>query len=116
MSKTDRLDLSILETRLLWAISRKPLHGYALLKELGSGRTRITNGSLYPILQKFLKKKLISVKKTGAREKKTYSITASGKKALNAACEELCATFESIYSSFVCKTCGMKLQKKKAKD
>jgi len=114
MSKTDRSDFSILETRLLWAISRSPSHGYALIKELNSKGGKITNGTLYPILAKFLKKRLISVKSpsAGERGKKVYSITANGRKELNKACAELCETFESIYSSFVCKSCGSRIPKK----
>lgn len=112
MSKTDRSDFSILETRVLWAISQSPAHGYAVLKSLNSKKGRkITNGTLYPILAKFLKKGLIGVKSKGKREKKVYSITAKGKKELKKACGELCETFESIYSSFVCKTCGIKAGK-----
>ena len=113
MSKSDRLNLSILETRVLWAISRQPLHGYALLKHLNSGRKReITNGTLYPILQKLLKEKTIRVKKTGNREKKIYEISKSGKAILKDACNEICATFQSIFNDFVCKTCGSRVKGK----
>lgn len=119
MSKTDTLNLNILETRVLWAISKNPLHGYALLKELNkSSVRRITNGTLYPILQKMLKARLIAVKTTGNREKKVYAVSKKGRKLLGIACVEFCKTFGEIFSSFVCKKCGsgIKMKIEKVKD
>jgi len=114
MSKSDTLNLNLLETRVLWIISKKPVHGYAILKELNKNRKRkTTNGTLYPILQKLAESKAIKVKKIGAREKKIYEISKQGKVVLKEACNELCATFQSIFNDFVCKTCGARARGKK---
>lgn len=114
MSKSNTLVLNLLETRVLWIVSKKPVHGYAVLKELNKDRKhKTTNGTLYPILQKLLKAKAVKVKKTGAREKKIYEISKQGKAVLKEACNELCATFQSIFSDFVCRTCGARARGKK---
>jgi DNA-binding PadR family transcriptional regulator len=106
MSKTDRLNLSLFETRLLWIVSKKPVHGYAILKELNAKGKKITNGTLYPALQKLLSEGFVKVEKKGAREMKVYRLSAKGMKALNNAGREFCAMFSEIFSNFVCKTCG----------
>ncbi|HIH21386.1 MAG TPA: hypothetical protein HA222_01830, partial [Candidatus Diapherotrites archaeon] len=47
MPKANTLFLNLLETRALWIIAQKPLHGYAILKELNRNRKRkTTNGTL----------------------------------------------------------------------
>ena len=114
MPKANTLFLNLLETRALWIIAQKPLHGYAILKELNRNRKRkTTNGTLYPILQKLQRLKLVQLKSKGAREKKTYSITAKGRKTLGEACKELCIAFESIFQDFVCKSCSLKIKGRK---
>ena len=112
MLESNTSSLSLLETRILWVISKKPSHGYAILKELNLGRKKkTTNGTLYPIMQKLLKQKMISMKKTGTREKKIYSISEKGKKELKEACLEFCQVFSEIFNSFVCKKCGSGVKK-----
>ena len=113
MSKPNTLSLSLLEARVLWVISKKPTHGYAMLKELNKGRKRkTTNGTLYPILQKLLRAKLIGLKKTGLREKKVYEISKNGSKTLNEALAAFFGMFGEIFSNFFCKSCGCRLNLK----
>ena len=104
--KTDISDYSILELQVLWLL-RKEGHGYELLKELGKRRGKeLTAGTLYPMLKKFEKNKLIGVAKKGERGKKVYKLTAKGKKELNGACKEFVSLFSEVFNSFVCKKCG----------
>lgn len=108
MSKSNISDLSILDLQVLWAISRKPVHGYALLRILGEKRgKRLTAGTLYPILAKLKRLKHVKAKAAkGKRGKTEYEITHAGKKAMNEGCREFCAVFGDIFNMFVCRTCG----------
>ena len=65
----------------LFLLSRKPMHGYDLIKEVGEQLgTKISASHIYPFLQVLEKSKYISHEKPGAREKKKYHMTPEGKK------------------------------------
>jgi DNA-binding PadR family transcriptional regulator len=67
---------------LLWAISKKPVTGYSLIKKLGEDCHPIaTSARIYPLLVHMEKEGLIRSKtlKKGKRESKEYSITPKGK-------------------------------------
>jgi DNA-binding PadR family transcriptional regulator len=76
----------MLSTFLLWLISKKPIHGYELIKKIedDGGFKIVTASKLYPILKLLTKKGLISYEKEphGQRIRKVYSITRKGKAAL----------------------------------
>lgn len=113
MLKSDISNLSILDIQVLWLLGKKRLHGYGLLKELSKRRGKaFTSGTLYPLLQKFKKLGLVKAKKSGAREKTTYAITAKGRKALKAGCREFCVLFEDIFDMYMCAKCSGHLKKK----
>ena len=58
----------------------KPKHGYDLIQELKEKLERkISASNVYPFLTILIKNKLIKIKKTGKREKKTYELTSEGK-------------------------------------
>ena len=73
-------------TFLLWFISKKPSHGYDMIKILNAehGSDIVSASNLYPILKELTKRGLISSEKkmTGKRAKKLYNITSQGKQAL----------------------------------
>jgi DNA-binding PadR family transcriptional regulator len=67
---------------LLWAISKKPITGYSLIKKLGEDCHPIsTPARIYPLLVHMEKEGLVHSKtlKKGKRESKEYSITPKGK-------------------------------------
>ena len=69
-----------LEFVVLHALSKGKRNGYALIKHVeASTGTKPSPGSMYPLLTKLKKKKLVTVKEEG--NKKTYSLTITGKKA-----------------------------------
>ncbi|MFH1785031.1 MAG: PadR family transcriptional regulator [Candidatus Micrarchaeota archaeon] len=76
----------MLSTFLLWLISKKPMHGYELIKtvEKDGGFKIVTASKVYPILKSLTRKGLIDHEKQaqGRRIKKIYHITDKGKMAL----------------------------------
>ena len=64
----------------LYLLASGPKHGYELMKELEDklGR-RISASNIYPFLDTLIKNKIIKIKKTGKREKKTYALTNEGR-------------------------------------
>jgi len=94
--------------QILWLLNKKPKHGYALMKELNDlKRTKITQGTLYPALQKLEKLKFIKSKKDGRMI--VYNVTSNGKSAMKEACGDFCRTFSGIIQDFVCGKCGDKI-------
>lgn len=66
---------------VLTALSEKPMHGYALIQEIGKTYQRpVSAGLIYPILQELEDRGyVVSEEREG---KKTYSVTAEGRKCL----------------------------------
>jgi len=66
---------------VLTALSEKPMHGYALIQEIGKTYQRpVSAGLIYPMLQELEDRgQVVSEERDG---KKTYSITAEGRKFL----------------------------------
>lgn len=79
----------MLSTFLLWFISKKPKHGYEIIKSLESeeGFRAMTASSLYPLLKELTSAGLISQRKEmhGRRARKTYHATEKGLEALRQA-------------------------------
>jgi len=75
-------------TLVLNALTKKPMYGYQLLKELetqSEGIFKFSQGTLYPLLYNMENKKLIVGKwrrEEGQRDKKYYYITAEGERVL----------------------------------
>ncbi len=71
---------------LLWMISKKPVHGYELIKKIeeDGGFRIVTASKLYPILKILTKQGLIIQKKEsqGQRVRKVYHITDKGREVL----------------------------------
>lgn len=67
-----------LHSIMLHTLSEQSLSGYSLCKEIEQKTGQKPSfGSIYPILERFLKENLVTVKKDG--RKKIYTITAKGK-------------------------------------
>ena len=73
---------------VLLALSHKAMHGYEISKFIearSNGFFRVPFGSLYPVLHRLETEKLISATwdaEDAPKPKKTYVLTAKGKKAL----------------------------------
>ncbi len=74
---------------LLWLISRKPAHGYDILKTIKSDPMmgKVAASRIYPILRGLKSLGLVSQKtvKQGRRAKKLYAVTAKGRRTLDKA-------------------------------
>lgn len=79
---------------ILLSLAPEPKHGYAIMKEvqqLSEGRVMLSTGTLYGAIKRLLENGWIQrVKDTGTnalaagRQKKSYSLSDSGRRALNA--------------------------------
>jgi DNA-binding PadR family transcriptional regulator len=101
-------DLTLLQLRVLWEISRKPRCGYDLMN-LDKNK-KITQGTMYPLLKNLEKIGLVNKEKgicgkEPCRCKKYYEITKKGKKVLKESCKKLCGIYEDIFKEYVCKRC-----------
>jgi PadR family transcriptional regulator, regulatory protein AphA len=73
---------------LLGMLTRKPMSGYDIKKELNLATSFFwseSDGQLYPILAKLVKEKMLTVTQkdgSGTRAKKIYTVTTAGKKHL----------------------------------
>lgn len=102
-------DLGMLQMQVLWLLEREPDHGYSLMKKLNDLKsTKIEQGTLYPLLQKLEKNGYIEVSDVGARGRKIYKITSSGKVVMKRNCEDFVFTFSDIFQDYKCKKCGEK--------
>jgi DNA-binding PadR family transcriptional regulator len=103
--KPSTIDLGLLQMQILWLLSKKPMHGYILMKELDElKRTKITQGTLYPTLQKLERLKLIKSQKKDRTI--VYHVTKNGKQAMRENCHDFCRTFSGIIHDFVCGKCN----------
>lgn len=89
MARTDALQGS-LDLLVLKILSRRPLHGYAIMAAIASASgevLRAEEGSLYPALYRMEEAGWIRaewVKKETGRRARVYELTAAGRKQLGA--------------------------------
>jgi DNA-binding PadR family transcriptional regulator len=74
---------------ILLSLAGKPLHGYGLMKDiesLSNGRVRLTTGTLYGAIRRLLEDEWIEpfAQDDLSRDKQAYSLTAVGRKQLQA--------------------------------
>ena len=74
----------IFEIFILWALSKKKMHGYELMKEMTHGQAvhvKISPATIYPVLNSLTRRGLLGYKKesTGKRKRKVYYTTMKGK-------------------------------------
>lgn len=97
------IELGLLQMQVLWLL-KKPSHGYELMKSLNAiKRTKITQGTLYPTLQRLEELKLIKSETKG--RKRVYHLTNDGKATMKNNCQEFCKTFQGIFEDFICGKC-----------
>lgn len=61
-------------------LSEKPHHGYDLIQYLsGKLGRKVSPGQIYPFLALLEKKRLVTSREAGPRDKKTYSLTREGR-------------------------------------
>lgn len=97
------LELGLLQMQVLWLLKR-PTHGYALMKSLNElKQTKITQGTLYPALQRL--EELGMIRSRSAGRKRIWSLTERGKHTMHRACLDFCRTFQGIFHDFVCGKC-----------
>ncbi|MBI2547285.1 MAG: helix-turn-helix transcriptional regulator [Candidatus Aenigmarchaeota archaeon] len=103
---------SLIKFSTLLLLHEKGQYGYELIKELGKryGK-KISAGEVYPFLKYLRKHKFVIIKKSGAREKKTYLLTKSGKSYVR----EMLTKFNYMIDSAVrsklekCEHCGCEI-------
>lgn len=82
-----------LELLVLGALQDGALHGYALIQELrtrSDSRLRMNEGAVYPLLHRLERGKLLrsASDASSGRPRKSYALTAAGKRALKKAHDE----------------------------
>jgi len=81
---------------ILWLLSKKPMYGQELAKEIGKRKgTKPNPGTIYPALKELKKRGLIKSKKEGRVT--NYHITEKGRKGIQTACEYFCKAFGEIF-------------------
>lgn len=75
--------VGLMKLQVLLLLNGKGRSGYELMREIGKtiGK-KPSAGQIYPLLAKMKKLGHIQIEATGAREKKSYSLTGKGKNAL----------------------------------
>ncbi|MBM3282355.1 MAG: PadR family transcriptional regulator [Candidatus Diapherotrites archaeon] len=102
----DISSISMLELQVLWYLSQKNMHGYALIQDLSKHRsTPLTPGTLYPLLARFEKNDWIRISEMGDRDKKVYMLTENGQKILDKLAHEFTEIFDGIYTKYHCSAC-----------
>ncbi|MFH0832954.1 MAG: PadR family transcriptional regulator [Candidatus Aenigmatarchaeota archaeon] len=98
------IELGLLQMQILWLLNKKGTHGYELMKRLSDLKTtKITQGTLYPTLQRLEELKLIKSREDDRR--KVYILTDKGKKTMKDSCADFCKTFHGIFEDFICGKC-----------
>lgn len=98
------IELGLLQTQILWLLSRKSVHGYELMKTLTVLRgSRMTQGTLYPTIQRLEELGLITPDKQ--ERKIIYHITDKGRQVMNDTCLAFVKTFYGIFHDYACERC-----------
>ncbi|MBS3056967.1 MAG: PadR family transcriptional regulator [Candidatus Aenigmarchaeota archaeon] len=106
------IELGLLQMQILWMLYKKKAHGYELMKELNKiKKTRITQGTLYPAMQRLEELNLVHRETKG--RKLVYRLTDKGKKTMKNACLDFCSTFNGIFRDFICESCEPENQMKR---
>jgi len=102
--KIPEIEVGMLQMQILWLLNRKKTHGYELMKELNKLKTtNITQGTMYPALQRLQELKL--VKSSASGRKINYMLTPAGRKVMRDSCADFCRTFHGIFEDFICEKC-----------
>ncbi len=83
--------------------------GYELMREIGKAMGKKPSaGQIYPMLAKMVKQSYLHLHSMGAREKKTYALTAKGREALGKMIDRANSIVEAVLSEKLkeCEHCG----------
>lgn len=104
ITKVSEIELGLLQTQILWLLSRKSTHGYELMKTLTTLRgVRMTQGTLYPTMQRL--EELELVKREAQQRKIVYNISEKGIRIMNETCLAFVKTFYGIFHDYACERC-----------
>ena len=100
------INMGLTKVLVLKVLSKGPNHGYGVLKELQamtSGCCVPTFGTIYPILKELSRNGYAEIHEEqqlkGARKRRVYTLTPSGKKACRVALEAWRSTIPYIYKA-----------------
>lgn len=96
-----------LKLAILKLVSQKPLHGYALMKEIermSEGTWRPSPGSIYPALQELLRSGYITQEQEG--RKRIYKITTRGEMVMRFALSHLKVSITNLQNLLDYQTLG----------
>lgn len=100
------INIGFTKILVLKVLSRRPNHGYGILKELQSmtsGCCTPTSGSIYPILKELTKQGYAEVSEEqqlkGAQKRQVYALTLSGFEAYRAALDAWRSSIPYIYKA-----------------
>jgi len=106
MSAGRHVEVGLLEMQVLWLLGKRESHGYALMGELSKIKSsRITQGTLYPVLASLRKKGLVRQVSRGTRGKKVYGLTVLGEKTRKQTCGEFVRAFSGVFYDEFCAAC-----------
>jgi len=87
---------------ILWLLSKKPMHGQEIAKELEKRRGfKPSPGTIYPALKDLKKRGLIEGEKKGKIV--VYSLTKKTEKEIEKTCVYFCRAFQDIFKEHVGK-------------
>lgn len=111
VSQPGEIEIGLLQMQILWLLDRNSSHGYELMKTLTALKgTRMTQGTLYPTLQRLEELGLIEGEAAG--RKIIYHVTGKGRKALKDSCMAFVKIFYGVFHDYVCERCDHYLHHK----
>lgn len=111
--KEVRIDNLVTLSTLLM-LQGKPQHGYEIIKTINERLGRdVSPGQIYPFLKKLKALGYVKMKQTGGREKKTYTLTARGRKFSRTMIEKFGVMVEMALADTLkkCMHCGCEVYK-----
>lgn len=90
--------LGFIKIHILYHASKEPVYGIWLIEELGRHGYKLSPGTLYPILHKIEKEKLLKSysRIVNGKVRKYYEATAKGEKALAAVKDKINELVEEV--------------------
>ena len=99
-TETREILLSFWKVHILHHASEGPIHGQWIISELRRHGYEISPGTLYPLLNRMERYGWLSCRKNsgGARARKDYRLTVSGRKVLKLITEQIDELYEEVVS------------------
>jgi DNA-binding PadR family transcriptional regulator len=89
----------LIRLHVLYHASREPVFGLGMIRELRRHGYRVGPGTLYPMLHRLEGKRYLvsKVARVGGKNRRTYRITRTGRRALEAAKERVRELFDELF-------------------